>query len=71
VYDEEAVNNMISSWKKQKEQYYTFLQNYEATIEDGIKKLHEQMELQKQKVITELQYIEEGLKLWENPQQGE
>jgi flagellar biosynthesis chaperone FliJ len=68
VYDQATVENMVKSWKAQREQYNTFLGNYDKTIEEGIETLKKQMELQKQKVLTELKHIEEGLALWENPE---
>lgn len=70
VYDAVTVENMIKKWKEQKAQYETFLINFDNTMKQAHDRMTQELNAQKEKVLKEIENIDEGLMLWENPSEG-
>ena len=66
-YDKKTVDNMIESWNNKKKELQMFLDNFDKTIEDGIKAMKAQMEQQKEKVMEDMENVDAGITLWGNP----
>jgi len=69
-YNQNQVNKMLEDWQKAKEGYQIWLDNFDKHIEAGVKDLKYQLEIQKQKIEMDMKFIEEGIELWSNPQDG-
>ena len=63
-YDVETVESMVKSWKERKGEYEAWLDNYERTKKEAVKRLNLELQSQREKIKKDLDFINEGIKLW-------
>lgn len=67
-YTEEQVANMLKQWEAELAERQKWLDNFEGRKTEAEKMLETQMEVGKKKMEQDIAFINDGIKLWSNPE---